>query len=81
MRKKKEFNYACKLIGLFGVSKIEWEDSKKSKINVSESYNTKIEERAEAKNKGDFSKADKIRDELFSKGILIEDQKEKLFGN
>ena len=76
--KKKEFNYACKLIGLFGVSKIEWEDSKKSKINVSESYIiTKIEERTEAKNKGDFSRADKIRDELFSKGILIEDQKGK----
>ena len=76
--KKKEFNYACKLIGLFGVSKIEWEDSKKSKINISESYIiTKIEERTEAKNKGDFSRADKIRDELFSKGILIEDQKGK----
>ena len=27
--RKKEFNYACKLIGLFGVSKIEWEDFKK----------------------------------------------------
>ena len=41
---------------------------KRVKINVSESYIiTKIEERAEAKNKGDFSKADKIRDELFSR--------------
>ena len=60
------------------ITQIEWEDSKKSKINVSESYIiTKIEERTEAKNKGDFSRADKIRDELFSKGILIEDQKGK----
>ena len=30
-----------------------------------------------AKNNGDFSLADKIREELLSKGILIEDQKGK----
>ena len=41
----------------------------------------KIKERNDAKNKGDFALADKIRSELLSKGILIEDQKEKLFGN
>ena len=76
--KKIKFNQACKLIGLFSISKKDWESSKKSKISVSESYITKkIEERIEAKNKGDFLLADKIRDELLSKGILIEDQKEK----
>ena len=37
----------------------------------------KIEERKNAKSKGDFALADKIRDELLSKGILIEDQKQK----
>ena len=37
----------------------------------------KIEERTKAKNNGDFLLADKIREELFSKGILIEDQKGK----
>tara|TARA_B100000674_G_C37843964_1_gene916680 strand:- start:72 stop:1256 length:1185 start_codon:yes stop_codon:yes gene_type:complete len=76
--KKKRFNFACKLIGLFSESKKIWEDSKKSKINVSESYIlSKIEERSKAKKNGNFSLADKIRDELLSKGILIEDQKGK----
>ena len=37
----------------------------------------KIDERTIAKNKGDFNLADKIREELLSKGILIEDQKGK----
>ena len=37
----------------------------------------KIEERIDAKNKGDYKLADKIRDELLSKGIVIEDQKDK----
>ena len=76
--KKLKFNQACKLIGLFNISKKEWESSKKRKISVSESYITKkIEERAKAKNEGDFALADKIRDELLSKGIMIEDQKRK----
>ena len=79
IRKKKiKFNNACKLIGLFGVSKKIWENNKKSKINVTESYiMSKIEERSKAKSNGNFSLADKIRAELLSKGILIEDQKEK----
>ena len=76
--KKLKFNQACKLIGLFNISKKEWESLKKSKISVSESYITKkIEERTKAKNNGNFALADKIRDELSSKGIMIEDQKGK----
>ena len=76
--KRIKFNNACKLIGLFNQSNKEWEDSKKSKISVSEDYIVKkIEERIKAKNKGDFSQADKIRKELSSKGIIIEDQKGK----
>ena len=76
--KKLKFNNACRLLGLFGLNKKEWETLKKRKINVSEDYITKkIKERNDAKNKGDFALADKIRSELLSKGILIEDQKEK----
>ncbi len=76
--KKLKFNQACRLIGLFNISKTEWETSKKKKISVSESYIIKkINERTEAKNKGNFFLADKIREELSSKGILIEDQKGK----
>tara|TARA_B100002019_G_scaffold272855_1_gene268428 strand:+ start:624 stop:1970 length:1347 start_codon:yes stop_codon:yes gene_type:complete len=77
-KKKLKFNQACKLIGLFNLSKKEWESSKKTKISVSESYITKkIEDRAKAKNNGNFALADKIREELLSKGVIIEDQKEK----
>ena len=76
--KKIEFNQACRLLGLFSETKKDWESFKKSKIKVSESYILKkIEERTVAKNKGNFSLADKIRDELLSEGILIEDQKGK----
>ena len=77
-QKKSKFNKACKLIGLFNISKKDWESSKKSKISVSENYiSKKIEERTKAKNSGNFVLADKIREELLSKGIIIEDQKEK----
>ena len=77
-KKKIQFNQACKLIGLFSMNKKEWESLKKGKINISESYITKkIEERSKAKKDGNFTLADKIRLELSSKGILIEDQKDK----
>ena len=76
--KKLKFNQACKLIGLFDLSRVEWENVKKSKINISESFiMNKIQERAAAKKNGDFTLADKIREELLSKGVLIEDQKGK----
>ena len=76
--KKMRFNQACRLLGLFNVSKNEWESLKKRNISISENYILeKIEERNKAKKKGNFSLADKIREELSSKGILIEDQKEK----
>ena len=48
------------------------------KVQKRETYIIKkIDERTKAKNNGDFSLADEIREELFSKGILIEDQKGK----
>ena len=77
-KKKIEFNQACRFLGLFSETKKDWESFKKSKIKVSESYILKkIGERTVAKDKGNFSLADKIRDELLSEGILIEDQKGK----
>ena len=76
--KKIKFNQACKLIGLFNISRRDWESLKKKKISVTESYITKkIDERAKAKKSGNFALADKIRKELLSKGVIIEDQKEK----
>mgnify|MGYP001418796119 CR=1 FL=1 len=77
-KSKKLFNSACRFIGLFNLNKIEWENLKKYNSEISEHYILeKINERTEAKNKGNFSLADKIRDELLNKGIVIEDQKGK----
>ena len=46
--------------------------------NISEEFiEKKIKERLVAKQKGDYKLADKIRVELASKGVIIEDKKEK----
>ena len=75
---KKLFNSACRLIGLFNISKEEWDNTKKNRIKISEDFIlTKINERLEAKKAGNFNLADKIRDELLKTGISIEDQKNK----
>ena len=72
------FNNACKLIGLFDVSKDNWENFKISNIKVSENYIIKkIEERNKAKKDKNFNLADKIRKDLLDQGIIIEDQKDK----
>ena len=77
-KKRSLFNSACRFLGLFNISKNEWENLKKKKIKLSESYILKkIDERIKAKNNGNYSLADKIRGELLKEGILIEDQKEK----
>jgi len=75
-RSKKLFNSACKLIGLFDLTKKEWEELKKANKNISEFFiEKKIKERLVAKQKGDYKLADKIRDELASNGVIIEDKK------
>ena len=77
-KSKSLFNSACRLIGLFNVNKIEWENLKKIKSDISEDFIIKkINERKEAKENRDYVLADKIRKELLSKGIIIEDQKNK----
>ncbi len=77
-KSKKLFNSACKLIGLFDLNKNEWERLKKANTDISEELIIKkIAARTSAKQKGDFKLADQIRDELFNKGVIIEDQKDK----
>ncbi len=77
-KSKKFFNSACKLIGLFDLTKNEWEEFKKVDKDISEEFiEKKIKERLEAKQKGDYKLADKIRVELASKGVIIEDKKEQ----
>ena len=77
-KSKKFFNSACKLIGLFDLTKKECEEFKKVDKDISEEFNEKkIKERLAAKQKGDYKLADKIRVELASKGVIIEDKKEQ----
>ena len=77
-KSKSLFNNACRLIGLFNISKDKWENFKKSNIQVSEEYILKkISERAKAKKDGDFNLADKIRKDLLDQDIVIEDQQDK----
>jgi len=77
-KSKSLFNNACKLIGLFNISKEEWENRKKSNIKVSEDYILKkIAERAKAKKEKKFAFADQIRKDLLDQGIVIEDQQDK----
>ncbi len=66
------------LIGLVDLTKNEWEEFKKVDKDISEEFiEKKIKERLVAKQKGDYKLADKIRVELASKGVIIEDKKEQ----
>ena len=77
-KSKKNFNSACKLLGLFDLDKKQWDNFKKSNTDISETLIIqKINERLVAKKKGDYRLADRLRNELLDKGVIIEDQKEK----
>ena len=70
------FNNACRLLGLFDIDKNQWENFKKLNTNISEEFILKkIEERDQAKKNKNFDLADKIRNDLLNKGIIIEDLK------
>tara|TARA_Y100001970_G_scaffold61182_1_gene78083 strand:- start:1081 stop:2433 length:1353 start_codon:yes stop_codon:yes gene_type:complete len=74
--KKKEFNKACRLIGLFNETIEDRAKFKKNKIKFSkETILSKIKEREQAKKIGNYKLADKIRDELNKEGIDIKDEK------
>ena len=72
---KELFTTACKFIGLLNQSKENWDSFKKENLNFSESeILKKIDERNEAREKKNYELADKIRNQLQDKGILIEDK-------
>ena len=82
LEKIKEFNKACRVLGLFHETKIEREKFKKSKIKISEEMIlNKIKDRENAKKIGNFDLADKIREELDKEGIDIKDIKDKTIWN
>jgi len=72
---KEKFVAGCNFIGLLKESKDEWLSVKKNKIEISENeINLKILERDKARDNKNYELADKIRNELLDKGILIEDK-------
>jgi len=69
------FISACNLVGILNQTKEEWLDFKKKKSLISEEeIFIKIELRNKARKNKDYQLADKIRDELLDKGVLIEDK-------
>ena len=75
---KKIFISACNFIGILNQTKEEWIYFKNKKSLISEKdILKKIELRNKARENKDYKEADKIRDELLDKGVLIEDKNGK----
>ena len=69
------FVSACRFVGLLNQNKDEWLSFKKSKASISEEeILQKIDERNKARENKNYEEADKIRNELLDKGVLIEDK-------
>ena len=75
---KAVFVSACQFVGLLNQSKDEWLSFKMSKASISEKEILhKIDERNKARENKNYEEADKIRNELLDKGVLIEDKNGK----
>tara|TARA_Y100001970_G_scaffold282259_1_gene394735 strand:+ start:856 stop:2217 length:1362 start_codon:yes stop_codon:yes gene_type:complete len=71
----KLFNQACNFIGLLSEDYDKWNSYKKVNVNISEKeILDKIKQRNIARKEKNFKLADRIRNELFENGILIEDK-------
>ena len=69
------FVSACRFVGLLYQNKEEWLSFKKSKASISEEeILKKIDKRNKARENKNYEEADKIRNELSDKGVLIEDK-------
>ena len=72
---KAVFVSACQFVGLLNQNKDEWLSFKMSKASISEKeILQKIDERNKARENKNYEEADKIRNELLDKGVLIEDK-------
>ena len=72
---KKIFISACNFVGLLNETKDQWLEFKKKKSLISEQdIIKKIDLRNKARENKDYKEADKIRNELLDKGVLIEDK-------
>ena len=72
---KSLFVSACQFVGLLNESKENWLKFKIDKALISEKeILQKIQERNKARENKNYEEADKIRNELLDKGVLIEDK-------
>ena len=72
------FIAACKFIGLFNESNQQWLDYKINRASINESeIENMINLRNKARENKKYEEADKIRDQLLDKGVLIEDKNGK----
>ena len=72
------FIAACKFIGLFNESNQQWLNYKINRASVDESeIENMINLRNKARDNKKYEEADKIRDQLLDKGVLIEDKNGK----
>ena len=75
---KEVFVSACNFIGLLNESRASWDKFKQTKSTITEDeIKQKINERNNARKNEDYKTADKIRNELLDKGVLIEDKDDK----
>ena len=75
---KVKFLAACRLIGLLEEDNQSWKNFKKLKAKIDEnSINQKIEDRNDARKKGNYKLADIIRKELEDNSVIIEDKQDQ----
>ena len=69
------FISACKFIGLMNETSEQWNDFKKNRISITEAeIENMLSLRDKARENKKYEEADKIRNELLDKGVLIEDK-------
>mgnify|MGYP001214304018 FL=1 len=72
---KSVFVSACQFLGLLNENKENWLKFKISKASISETeILQRIQDRKKARESKNYQEADKIRNELLDKGVLIEDK-------
>ena len=69
------FVSACKFIGLMNETSEQWNEFKKKRVSITESeIKNMLSLRDKARENKNYKEADRIRDELLDKGVLIEDK-------
>ena len=72
---KELFIAACQFIGLLNENKEQWQDYKKNRVSIGKTdIESMIDLRKIARENKDYKEADRIRQELLDKGVLIEDK-------